>query len=189
MSCGYTGRVHSVPALDISRVVEFVNEYAEATRAAAGEQEMPYPNAADVLAWPDQLPVSSVHALVAAADATFPVFTSAHLGRALEELNSLLQPLRPAPVATEAGLRWAVDRPAEVLPVALGTCLLEWLTKHEQDRLGTCQASKCVDVYADASPAGRRRFCSSTCLNRHKVAAHRQRSPRHQGRIDSPETG
>ncbi|MGH3466818.1 MAG: CGNR zinc finger domain-containing protein [Thermocrispum sp.] len=29
--------------------------------------------------------------------------------------------------------------------------------------------------YADVSPACRRRFCSSTCLNRHKVAAYRQR--------------
>lgn len=171
-------RVFSVPALNIGCVVEFVNEYAEDTRVVAGEQEMPYPDATDVLAWPGSLPAHSIDDLVVAADATFPVFSSAQDGRAIEELNSLLQFVRPAPIATEAGLRWAVDRPADVLPAALGTCLLEWLTRHEQVRLGTCHASKCVDVYADASPAGRRRFCSSICLNRHKVAAHRQRSPR-----------
>lgn len=113
--------------------------------------------------------------LVEAANAVFRVFSMAHEGRALEELNDLLRFVRPTPVVTESGLRWKVETAGEVLPAALAACLLEWLMNHEQDRLGTCHASKCVDVYADASPAGRRRFCSSTCLNRHKVAAYRQR--------------
>ncbi|MGP3965541.1 CGNR zinc finger domain-containing protein [Nonomuraea sp. 3N208] len=178
----------AVPALDVSRVVEFVNEYAHRPRAAAGEQEMPYPDAADVLVWPGALPVPAVGDLVAAANAAFRVFSSAHDGRAFEELNGLLRSARPSPVATESGLRWTVDTPGEVLPAALGTCLLEWLMNHGQARLGTCHASKCVDAYTDASPAGQRRFCSSTCLNRHKVAAYRQRSSRSRGGTGKPVT-
>ncbi|WP_143044221.1 CGNR zinc finger domain-containing protein [Nonomuraea jiangxiensis] len=178
----------AVPALDVSRVVVFVNEYAVRPRAAAGEQEMPYPDAADVLVWPGRLPIPAVGDLVAAANAAFRVFSSAHDSRAFEELNGLLRSARPSPVATESGLCWMVDAPGEVLPAALGTCLLEWLMNHEQARLGTCHASKCVDVYTDASPAGQRRFCSSTCLNRHKVAAYRQRSSRSRGRTGKPET-
>lgn len=166
----------TVPALDISRVVEFVNEYAEHPRAAAGEQEAPYPDGAATLGWPHHLPAPAVDELVASADATFRVFSSAHEGGAFDELNDLLRSARPTPLATASGLRWTVESARDVLPAALGTCLLDWLVHHEQARLGTCAASKCVDVYADASPAGRRRFCSSTCLNRHKVAAHRQRS-------------
>lgn len=167
-----------MPALDVTRVVEFVNEYAARPRAAAGEQEMPYPDAAPVLGWPGRLAIPAVGDLVAAADATFRVFFSAPGGRAFEELNNLLRAARPAPFATESGLRWTVDAPGEVLPAALSTCLLGWLMNHRPARLGTCHASRCVDVYIDASPAGRRRFCSSTCLNRHKVAAYRERSAR-----------
>lgn len=171
----------------MSRVVEFVNEYADRPRAVAGEQEMPYPDAAEVLAWSGRLPVCAVGDLVAAANAAYRVFSSAPDGRAFEELNALLRSARPSPVATESGLRWTVDAPGEVLPAALATCLLEWLMNHEQARLGTCEAAKCVDVYADVSPAGRRRFCSSTCLSRHKVAAYRRRSSRSRGRPSEPE--
>lgn len=172
----------SVPALDVNGVVEFVNEYADRPRAAADEQEMPYPDAASILTWPDDQPIPPLSDLVAAANATFPVFSSAPDGCAYDTLNELLRSAPPTPVATESGLRWMVDAPGEALLAALGTCLLEWLMNHEQARLGTCHATKCVDVYADVSPSGRRRFCSSTCLNRHKVAAYRQRSSRIQGR-------
>lgn len=48
----------------MGRVVEFVNEFADHTRAAADEQEMPYPNAADVLAWPGRLPTTAAEDLV-----------------------------------------------------------------------------------------------------------------------------
>ncbi|SDL82172.1 CGNR zinc finger domain-containing protein [Nonomuraea jiangxiensis] len=170
----------------MSRMVEFVNEYADRPRATAGEQELPYPDAAKVLGWPAEPPLPAAADLVAAANAAFRVFSAARDGRAYEELNTLLRSVRPLPVATESGLRWTVDTQAEVLPAALGTCLLEWLMHHGRPRLGTCHASKCADVYVDTSPAGQRRFCSSTCLNRHKVAAYRRRSS--QDRTGEPET-
>jgi predicted RNA-binding Zn ribbon-like protein len=165
----------------MSRVVEFVNEYADPAREAADEQGLAYPDAVEVLQWTGPVPVPAVGELVAAANAIFRVFASANEGRALDELNELLRSARLTPVATESGLSWTVETPEDVFPAALVTCLLAWLMRYGPDRLGTCQAVKCVDVYADASPAGRRRFCSSTCLNRHKVAAYRQRSSQERG--------
>ncbi|MEV4807002.1 CGNR zinc finger domain-containing protein [Nonomuraea sp. NPDC049421] len=166
----------AVPVLDVRHVVAFVNEYADPPREAAGEQETPYPDAHDLLAWPPGLALPATGGLVAAANAVFPVFAAARDGRALEELNALLRAVRPLPVAAPDGLRWTAGDAADLLPAALATCLLSWLMTHEQARLGTCHASRCVDVYTDASPAGQRRFCSATCLNRHKVAAYRKRA-------------
>jgi predicted RNA-binding Zn ribbon-like protein len=42
-------------------------------------------------------------------------------------------------------------------------------------RLGVCQAERCDRVYVDTSKNARRRFCSTTCQNRTKTAAFRQR--------------
>lgn len=153
-------------------VVAFVNEFADAAREAAGQQHTPHPDAAELLTWTAPLP--DIDGLVAAANAIHPLFaagTATH-----EHLNDLLLSLRPVPVATADGLRWAVDDPGDVLVAALAAAVLAWLLRHEPDRLGTCRGANCVDVYADSSPAGRRRFCSTTCLNRHKVAAHRRRA-------------
>ncbi|RRO13117.1 CGNR zinc finger domain-containing protein [Saccharopolyspora rhizosphaerae] len=168
----------TVPLLDLSCLVEFVNEYADRPRAVADEQAAPYPDASELLAWPGGFPEHTLADLAGVANAIYGVFSSAGEGRALDELNVVLRSTGPTPVATESGLRWTVDRPEGVLPAALATCVLDWLLNHGQARIGTCGASHCVDVYADASPAGRRVFCSSTCLNRHKVAAHRRRRSR-----------
>lgn len=161
-----------VPVLEMRGVVEFVNEFADATRDAAGEQHTAYPDAAELLAWTGPLP--ALDGLVAAAGAIHPLFAAGASAR--QRVNELLRSLRPTPVAAADGLRWAVDDPADLLPTALATTVLAWLLRHDPDRLGTCGATNCVDVYADSSPAGRRRFCSTTCLNRHKVAAHRRRA-------------
>ncbi len=42
-------------------------------------------------------------------------------------------------------------------------------------RLGLCHADRCDRVYIDTSKNGSRRFCSTTCQNRTKAAAHRAR--------------
>ena len=170
--------VLAVPELDLSNMVEFVNEYADRPREVAGEQWASYPDAAALLDWSSEVPIPPPGDLVATANAIFAVFSSARDGRGLDELNRQLRSVRPVPEVTGSGLRWTVAAPGDVLTAALATCLLTWLVDHDAARLGTCQASRCVDVYADNSPAGRRRFCSSTCLNRHKVSAHRERASR-----------
>ncbi len=47
------------------------------------------------------------------------------------------------------------------------------------DRLGTCAASDCQRVFLDRSRNGSRRFCTTTCQNRVKAAAFRQRHREH----------
>ena len=42
-------------------------------------------------------------------------------------------------------------------------------------RLGICEAERCDRVYVDTSKNAKRRFCSTTCQNRTKTAAFRQR--------------
>ena len=42
-------------------------------------------------------------------------------------------------------------------------------------RLGVCEAERCDRVYVDTSKNSTRRFCSTTCQNRTKTAAFRQR--------------
>lgn len=156
-------------------LVQFVNEYADPPRTVAGEQDMPYPEITDIAGMPDDLATTPLHELVSAANEAYRVFSAAPHGRALETLNHLLQSAAPSPIATEHGTRWTVRNPRHQLSGAVAICLLEWLAAHGQPRLGLCHAANCTDVYADASPAGSRRFCSRTCLNRHKVAAHRRR--------------
>jgi len=43
------------------------------------------------------------------------------------------------------------------------------------DRLGVCTAPRCDRVYVDTSRNGSKRFCSTTCQNRVKAAAFRER--------------
>lgn len=166
----------AIPVLEMRGLVEFVNEYADPARTVADEQDMPYPEIASIASLPDDLADTPLRELVSAADQAYRVFAAAPEGRALETLNSILRSTAPSPRATEDGIRWSVRNPRHALLGAVAICLLEWLTAHGQHRLGLCHAAKCADVYADASPAGSRRFCSSTCLNRHKVAAHRNRT-------------
>lgn len=44
------------------------------------------------------------------------------------------------------------------------------------DRLGVCEATDCERAFVDQSKNASRRFCSTTCQNRVKAAAHRRRS-------------
>lgn len=166
----------AIPVLEMRGLVEFVNEYADRPRAVADEQDMPYPEIAGIAGVPDDLAAMPLRELVSAANEAYRVFAAAPEGRALKTLNSILRSTAPSPLATEDGIGWSVKNPRHVLPGTVAICLLEWLAAHGRHRLGLCHGAKCTDVYADASPAGSRRFCSSTCLNRHKVAAHRSRS-------------
>lgn len=61
------------------------------------------------------------------------------------------------------------------LAVVTAMGLANVLAEHGQDRLGTCQADACDDVYVDTSRNRSRRHCSTTCGTREHVAAHRQR--------------
>ncbi|MFF4168636.1 CGNR zinc finger domain-containing protein [Streptomyces sp. NPDC001744] len=72
-----------------------------------------------------------------------------------------------APGATGAGLLATLARDA-----------VDLLTGPYADRIRVCGAADCSLLFADTSRPGHRRWCSmDRCGNRHKVRAHRSRTP------------
>jgi predicted RNA-binding Zn ribbon-like protein len=117
----------------------------------------------------DQVLVADrLHAVFAAAD---PVQRARLVSAMLAETA-----VRPDVAAADNVFTaaWWVPK-AQAAPLASAALALrEHLVAHP-DRLGVCADRQCADVYADASPAGHRRFCSLTCQNRTRVAAFRAR--------------
>jgi predicted RNA-binding Zn ribbon-like protein len=171
--------VIEVPRLDITDVVDLVNHYSERARAAAGDEAKGYRPLHEVLApVADQVGDRSTAELQALADEAYEVFVAADGGRAVAPVvNALLAPAGPTPVLAQDGdVVWEVPEGRSALRGALGVTLLDWLHTRGPERLGVCGGHRCADAFADSSPAGRRKFCSNTCLNRHKVAEHRRRA-------------
>jgi hypothetical protein len=167
--------VFAVPQIELAWVVELVNEFADPTRAAAGEQDGPYP----VLPAPDGhfagQPWKTAE-LVRAANELHAVFDAAERGEPVDSaINAILDRARPWQRASAAGIGFAVTDVHNVLPAACALALLEWIAARGTQRIGVCDAGRCVDVFADASAAGHRRFCSATCSSRHRVAQYRAR--------------
>lgn len=171
---------------DPAWVVAFVNEYGTEPRREANEQREPYPPLGTLgergAASADGLAEAQ---LVALADGLHRVFASSSGPAAAKALNVLLEESCPAP-RIRAGKggdgyekSWTVHSttPASAAPLAAcALALLDVLTGPW--RFGVCEASGCVDVFVDRSPGGRRRYCSSLCQNRSKVAAFRRRRRR-----------
>jgi predicted RNA-binding Zn ribbon-like protein len=57
-----------------------------------------------------------------------------------------------------------------------------------RERLGTCDATGCPNVFVDTSRNAHRRYCSDACANRSNVAAHRARRRQLGSRADPPPT-
>lgn len=156
-------------------MVELVNEFSDPTRAAAGEQDEPYPE----LSTPDGYfagqPWKTAE-LVTAANELHAIFGAAERGESVDSaINAILDRARPWQRASATGIGFAVTDVHDVLPAACALALLEWIAARGTQRVGVCDAGRCVDVFADASAAGHRRFCSATCSNRHRVAQYRAR--------------
>jgi len=177
------------PQVAVSWLVGLVNEYAAVPRAVAGEEALPLPD----LALP--APAGNLHLhvdreqLLQLAEGLHAVFAAAHRGGEdfARALNAILLRTRPWPhlgageiVWTAGGTHGRHDAHLQALTAGSALALLDFQCRYGQQRLGLCAADRCADVYADVSAAGRRRFCSPACLNRHKVAAHRSRRRRAQ---------
>lgn len=76
--------------------------------------------------------------------------------------------------ADELTATWSVPHEPDA-PLASAALALRAHLAARPERLGVCHDPHCADVYVDASPAGRRRFCSLTCQNRSRAAAFRER--------------
>ncbi|WP_168209073.1 CGNR zinc finger domain-containing protein [Agromyces intestinalis] len=180
----------TVEAFPIDLVVDLVNEWGTVPRAVAGESDEAYPTLAEfIAAHPALRAVGSPHAegdLVAAADRLHPVFAAADAASTAALLNELVDDAALA-LRLEAGgetselalvhAAWRQAGDASGSTRVLGSAvvaLVDWLRDEpDADRLGICEGDACADVYVDASPAGRRRFCSLTCQNRVRTRAYR----------------
>jgi predicted RNA-binding Zn ribbon-like protein len=169
-------------------LVWLVNEWGSVPRAAAGEEQAPYPDT-DLLA--ALLAGSGVRdcppaaltgpALRQVADQLHRAFAAADLGERVGLVAGLLAQtgVTPALELTDAGDRpgatWRVPDARDALLAAAALTLRHQLAEHDPDRVGVCSGRRCADAFIDASPAGQRRFCSVTCQNRARIAAWRQR--------------
>jgi CGNR zinc finger len=167
--------VFPVPQVELSWVVELVNEFSDPTRAAAGEQDEPYPELSPPDGFLAGQPWKTAE-LVGAANDLHGIFDAAERGESVEgAINAILDRARPWQRANPAGIGFAVADARNVLPAACALALLEWIAARGTRRIGVCDAGRCVDVFADASAGGHRRFCSAICSNRHRVAQYRAR--------------
>jgi predicted RNA-binding Zn ribbon-like protein len=172
-------------------LVWLVNEWGSVPRAAAGEEQAPYPDT-DLLA--ALLAGSGVRscppaaltgpALRQVADQLHRVFAAADLGERVALVAGLLTQTGVTPALefidtdTDTGDRpgatWRVPGGRDALLAAAALTLRHQLAEHDPDRIGVCSGRRCADAFIDASPAGQRRYCSVTCQNRARIAAWRQ---------------
>ena len=120
-------------------------------------------------------------ALAERLHAVFADLSCGDLDGAAGRLNALLanHPAQPH-LAKEDG-RWRLHHhPVDAALVSMWTsicaeALARLIGAGHGDRLGLCEDTGCGRAYLDTSKNGSRRFCSTTCQNRVKAAAFRQR--------------
>lgn len=102
--------------------------------------------------------------------------------RAARILNRLLGEVQARPELTaHDGQAWhlhfhaAAADPVAGLTASCATALAMVVGSDARDRLGVCQADACDRVYVDATRNASKRFCSTSCQNRAKAAAFRER--------------
>jgi len=108
------------------------------------------------------------------ADRLHRVFAAQRPAERARLVNAMLTDTAVRPALRPTGSAWSVPRKRDALLASAALALRDHLAAYP-DRLGVCADHQCADVYVDASPAGHRRFCSVTCQNRTRVAAHRRR--------------
>ncbi|MCY1145582.1 CGNR zinc finger domain-containing protein [Actinoplanes sp. Pm04-4] len=146
-----------VEPMDITDVVVLVNEWG--TEPCRVDGRAPHPGAE----------------LTTLADELHPIFATPDSATRAELLNALLQVTGVRPeLAPDLSESWTITDPAQAKRAAATLALRHHLAAHP-GRLGLCADDQCADVYVDASPAGKRRFCCLTCQNRARAAAFRRR--------------
>ena len=166
----------SIQPVAASWLIDFVNEFSPRARVAAGEENTPYPDVWKTASAPPR-PAASNRDLAIVADRLWQVFAGTDQKRA-SSLNALIKTTALSPRTDEEGeLRWTTARRSgwERLLAACTATLLTTVTSIGWDRFGICAGDRCQDVYADLDGRGSRRYCSTTCLNRARVRAYRQR--------------
>lgn len=113
----------------------------------------------------------------------FEAIEAGHPDQAARLSNELLDRYRPTPyLDRHDGQPWHLhfhgdpERDRSGWGGGISVALATVLGSEHAGRLGTCQAAACDRVFVDTSKNGARRFCSVTCQNRVKAAAHRART-------------
>lgn len=70
---------------------------------------------------------------------------------------------------------------AQRVAVAAATGIVAAIQRYGVERLASCAAEPCRDVFIDTSRNLSRRFCSERCANRHNTAAFRSRRRKREG--------
>jgi predicted RNA-binding Zn ribbon-like protein len=150
-----------IAVMPLAQLVGFVNEWGTLPRALDGR------------------PPSDDRHQTALADELHAIFATDDAAERAALITELLNHtrVRPALTARDDVLleEWTVDDPGQTDRAAATLALRHHLAEHP-GRIGVCADDQCADVYVDASPAGRRRFCCLTCQNRARAAAFRRRS-------------
>ena len=158
-----------VDNLPVSSVVDLINEYSNVTQAVADESDMPYPPLEDLDTFG-----AAPSELVALANDLHQVF--AEPDQAAELLNRLADQHRLSHrLASDGRLIWMRHPTSSRTATAATAALIDFIDRNNSDRLGTCNAHACVDVYIDASQAQTRSYCSDQCHSRTRVARWRAR--------------
>jgi hypothetical protein len=190
---------HLVEPVELEFLVAFVNEYAAEPRLV--DENTDHSSYLDLAKLAATAPVAlglvtgagmtnNPQPLTGLADRLYEVFAKAQAEpeSAVETVNALLRQSGAAPHlswgedGSVADWRLAAapkseDRVIRTLQAACALALYQWVIgKGSLDRLGVCDAHRCADAYIDFTQATSRRYCSTSCGNRAKVAAHRARA-------------
>ena len=121
--------------------------------------------------------------LRAAIDRLTAVLRESDADRAATALNDILAECGARPrLSRHGGGAWHlhIDRADDAgwdewLLASGAYALAQILSEHGKPAWGVCHAHDCSAFYLDVGPGPERRYCSSTCSSRARVAAHRQR--------------
>jgi predicted RNA-binding Zn ribbon-like protein len=163
--------VIDVALLSTDQLVSLVNQFSEPTRRAAGR-----PRRRAFPPWSEDWSVADVER---AADQLFGVFRSAPDQRQVALLLDRILQAATVHVSVDVldgGVMRRHRTPSsEAAPAVAGALtLLQIIETAGVGRLGCCAATNCTDVFVDRSPGNNRRFCSTTCHTRERVARHRR---------------
>ncbi|WP_319949636.1 CGNR zinc finger domain-containing protein [Streptomyces halobius] len=111
------------------------------------------------------------------------LLTEADTDRAAHAINALLAECGARPhLSRHGGHAWHlhVDRGedagwADWFLASSALALAQILTEYGRVPWGECAASRCTTLYLGTGPGSARRYCSTACASRERVAAHRRR--------------
>jgi predicted RNA-binding Zn ribbon-like protein len=149
-----------IAMMPVPELVEFVNEWGTLPRAL------------------DKRPPSHRRPSTELADELHPIFAAGTDRERATLVTALLRRAKVRPtLAEQRGVlveEWTVDDASQAQRAAAALALRHQLAEHP-GRIGICADDQCADVWVDASPAGKRRFCCLTCQNRARAAAFRKK--------------